>query len=152
VVLIAMGRGTKNMSQLSRGIFAAIAVSLTLGAVPLALGNDLSAGPQVSAGPQIDHKQGTLSSAVNRTAKVDRGAAAARSDAPTRTISLQLTGLSETSVLVRIPVAEAARSRSPASTPVKFKSGDRKATVACEPMVSVLTEVAKLLQPGRCVT
>ena len=140
------------MSQLSRGIFGAIAVSLTLGAVPLALGSDLSAGPQVSAGPQTDHKQGTLSSAVNRSAKMDRGAAVAQSDAPTRTISLQLNGLSETSVLVRIPVAEAARSRSPASTPVKFKSGDRKSTVACEPVVSVLTEVAKLLQPGRCVT
>ena len=27
-----------------------------------------------------------------------------------------------------------------------------KMTVACEPPVSVLTEVAKLLQPGRCVT
>jgi hypothetical protein len=25
-------------------------------------------------------------------------------------------------------------------------------TIACEPMVSSLTEVAKLLQPGRCVT
>jgi len=32
------------------------------------------------------------------------------------------------------------------------KPGDRKMTVACEPVVSVLTEVAKLLQPGRCVT
>jgi hypothetical protein len=118
------------------------------------LGSDLSAGPQVSAGPQTDHQQGTLSSTVNRSAKMDRGAAAAaaQSDAPMRTISLQLNGLSETSVLVRIPVAEAVRSRSPASTPVQFKSGDRKSTVACEPVVSVLTEVAKLLQPGRCVT
>jgi hypothetical protein len=33
-----------------------------------------------------------------------------------------------------------------------LKSGDRKNAVACEPVVSVLTEVAKLLQPGRCVT
>jgi hypothetical protein len=32
------------------------------------------------------------------------------------------------------------------------KSFDRKLTVACEPVVSVLTEVAKQLQPGRCVT
>jgi hypothetical protein len=27
-----------------------------------------------------------------------------------------------------------------------------RTAVACEPVVSVLTEVAKLLQPGRCVT
>jgi hypothetical protein len=32
------------------------------------------------------------------------------------------------------------------------KPGASKMTVACEPPVSVLTEVAKLLQPGRCVT
>src|SRR6202035_5246141 len=35
------GEGRTSMSQISRGIFAAIAVSLTLGAVPLALGRDL---------------------------------------------------------------------------------------------------------------
>jgi hypothetical protein len=28
----------------------------------------------------------------------------------------------------------------------------QRAAVACEPPVSVLTDVAKLLQPGRCVT
>ena len=33
-----------------------------------------------------------------------------------------------------------------------MNSGSRKTAVACEPVVSVLTEVAKLLQPGRCVT
>ena len=132
------------MSQFSRGLLAAIAVSLTLGAVPLALGRDLSAGaPDANA-------QGTPSTAVNRAAKVDRVAAVARADMPMRTISLQLNGLSETSVLLRIPVAQADRPRNPA--PLMIKSGDRKATVACEPVVSVLTEVAKLLQPGRCVT
>jgi len=132
------------MSQFSRGIFAAIAVSLTLGAVPLALGRDLSASVP-NANPQ-----GTASTEVNRAAKVDRVAGIGRTDMPTRTISLQLNGLSETSVLVRIPVAQADRARSPA--PSLIKSGDRKATVACEPVVSVLTDVAKLLQPGRCVT
>lgn len=132
------------MSQFSRGILAAIAVSLTLGAVPLALGRDLSAGALNANAP------GTPSTAVNRAAKVDRVAAVARADMPMRTISLQLNGLSETSVLLRIPVAQADRPRNPA--PMMSKSGDRKATVACEPVVSVLTEVAKLLQPGRCVT
>lgn len=132
------------MSQISRGIFAAIAVSLTLGAVPLALGRDLTASVP-NANPQ-----GTPSTTVNRAAKVDRVAGVARADMPTRTISLQLSGLSETSVLVRIPVAQADRARNPA--PALIKSGDRKAAVACEPVVSVLTEVAKLLGPGRCVT
>jgi hypothetical protein len=33
-----------------------------------------------------------------------------------------------------------------------LKSGNGKMTVACEPAVSVLTEIAKQLAPGRCVT
>jgi hypothetical protein len=148
VVVIAMGRGAKHMSQFSRGIFAAIAVALTLGAVPLALGRDLTSASgdvQAAAAPA-----GLVSTGVNRTAKTNR-VDAARSAAPTRTISLQVNGLAETSVLVRIPVADAAGRRAPG--PMLIKSGERKsATVACEPMVSVLTEVAKQLQPGRCVT
>ncbi len=68
----------------------------------------------------------------------------------TRTIALRLDALADTSVLVRIPVAKAARNAP--SAPMINKSGDRKLAVACEPPVSVLSEVAKLLQPGRCVT
>jgi hypothetical protein len=131
------------MSQLSRGIFAAIAVSLTLGAV--AWGRDLSGGRQDPAG--------TPEATVNRAAKADRSASVAGSGAQTRTISLRLDALADTSVLIRIPVAQARNKSSPPSfAPAVTKSGDRKMTVACEPVVSVLTEVAKLLQPGRCVT
>ena len=62
---------------------------------------------------------------------------------------LRFKELADTSVLVRVPVAkEEARNRPVA--PVK--SGKSKNAVACEPPVSVLTEVAKLLEPGRCVT
>ena len=68
--------------------------------------------------------------------------------APTRTISLRLDGLADTSILVRIPLVNEARSVSPSVV----KSGNHKITVACEPVVSVLTEIARQLQPGRCVT
>jgi hypothetical protein len=127
------------MSQLSRGIFVAIAVSLTLGAV--ASGRDLSAGPQDPAG--------TPDATVNRAAKADRSAGVAGSGAQTRTVSLRVDVLADTSVLIRIPVAQA---RKNSTAPSVTKSSDRKVTVACEPVVSVLTEVAKQLQPGRCVT
>jgi hypothetical protein len=153
VVVIARGEGAKYMSQFSRGIFTAIAVTLTLGAVPLALGRDL-ATPTAAAPTDHDSATasiGVISTGVNRTAKTDRVGGAARSAAATRTISLQVNGLSETSVLLRIPMADAAGRRVPG--PILINSGERKsATVACEPMVSVLTEVAKQLQPGRCVT
>ena len=131
------------MSQLSRGIFGAIAVSLSFGAIQFAPARDLNGIPQESAG--------TPNSAINRAAKTDRAAAVA-SELQTHTISLRPSGLSDTSVLVRLPVAKAARNAPPAPAPSAKKPGDRRMAVACEPVVSVLTEVAKLLQPGRCVT
>jgi hypothetical protein len=67
-----------------------------------------------------------------------------------RTISMKLNDLSETSVLVRVPVAQAVRPSS--FVPSWTKSGNDKRAVACEPVVSVLTDVAKQLEPGRCVT
>jgi hypothetical protein len=138
------------MPQIFSGAFGALAVSLTLGAMPLA-GRDISAGTQ-SAGTQhasgAQDASGTPATAINRAAKADR---AARLAGPaTQTISLRLSGFSETSFLVRMPVAQAARKGS--SIPSMIRSGDGKMAVACEPVVSVLTELAKRLEPGRCVT
>lgn len=125
------------MTQVSRGILAAVAISLSLGAV--AWGRDLVSQDQAGA-PEA---------AINRIAKTDR-AATMPAPVQTRTIALRLEALADTSVLVRIPLAKAARSAP--SGPMMNKSGNRKLAVACEPPVSVLSEVAKLLQPGRCVT
>ena len=129
------------MSQLSSGIFGAIAVSLALGAVQLAAGRDLAETQDPAATSEV----------INRAAKADRaGAAVGSAAAPTRTISLRLEALTDTSVLIRLPVAQEARNNPPA--PSVGKPQIRKATVACEPPVSVLTEVAKQLEPGRCIT
>jgi hypothetical protein len=139
------------MSQLSRGILGAIAVSLTFGAA-LAANRDL-AGTQVSA---ASSEAVNTSAAINRAAKVDRADGAAGSAAPTRTISLRLDALTATSVLIRLPVTQGngkeARNSVPAPAPAVAKPQARKTAVACEPPVSVLTEVAKRLEPGRCVT
>jgi len=138
------------MSQLSRGIFAAIAVSAVCGvggAVQFAAGRDLSGAAPSSAGPS--------EALVNRAAKADRAARLPEGAMQTRTVSVRLYGLSDTSVVVRIPVAREARNAP--SVPLVSRSGDRKPAdrkmaVACEPVVSVLTEIAKRLEPGRCVT
>ena len=138
------------MSQLSRGIFAAIAVSLMCGvggAVQFAAGRDLSGATPSSAG---------ISEAlINRATKADRAARLPEGAVQTRAVSVRLYGLADTSVVVRIPVAREARNAP--SVPLVTRSGDRKSgarklTVACEPVVSVLTEIAKRLEPGRCVT
>jgi hypothetical protein len=144
------------MSQLSRGIFAALAISLTCGAVQFASGRDLIRGPQSS----VNAPETATNISINRASKADRLARVAGSAVSTQTISLRLDALADTSVLVRMPAAKEggnkeARNGSPApssSAPAVTKSGSRKMAVACEPVVSVLTEVAKLLQPGRCVT
>jgi hypothetical protein len=129
----------KSKDILSKAVFGAVAVALTFGAAQLALGRDLAGIGQPPSG--------TSEATINRAAKADRARVVANA-APTRTVSLRFDGLSDTSVLIRIPVVREARGGSSLAT----KSGDRRITVACEPVVSVLTEIAKQLQPGRCVT
>jgi hypothetical protein len=133
------------MSQIRKGIFGALAISVMLGAVQLAFAHDL-----IGARPGVPAEPGT---AVNRAAKADR-ATVPPSLGRTQTIALRPDGLADTTVLVRVPAAREARNetRDRPAPPSMLKSGARKTTVACEPVVSVLTEVAKLLEPGRCVT
>ncbi|WP_213741304.1 hypothetical protein [Bradyrhizobium sp. dw_411] len=140
------------MPQLSRGVsigvLSAVAVSLTFGAAQFAMGRDLSINPQDRLQQSMEDLA-TSGTAINRAAKTDRATGVAGSPAQSRTIMLRPQGQPDTSVLLRIPVAQAARK---GLAPSLTKSPDRKMAVACEPMVSVLSEVAKLLQPGRCVT
>ena len=137
------------MSQLSRGILGAIAVSLTFGAA-LAAGRDLAEIQNPAGNSQVVN----TSEAINRAAKADRADGVVGSAAPTRTISLRQDVLTDTSVLIRVlirlPVMQEARNNVPAPAVVKPRA--KKVTVACEPPVSVLTEVAKRLEPGRCIT
>ena len=127
------------MLQIHKGIFGALAISLMFGAAQLAFAHDLIGGRQTmsaSAAPETG---------VNRAAKADR-ATAPSSPMQTQTIALRLNEVADTSVLVRVPVP------SRPVPPSMKKPHNTKTAIACEPPVSVLTEVAKLLQPGRCVT
>jgi hypothetical protein len=130
------------MSCRIKGILAAIALSAGFGAVQFASGHDLTVGLRTAALPTEE---------VNRTAKTDREAVTQVSSVPTRTIAIHLDRLPDTSILIRVPLVHEART----TPPVRFvpKAGQRQqAAVACEPVVSVLTDIARLLQPGRCVT
>ena len=128
------------MSQIQKGIFGALAIGLTFGAVQLASGHDLI-GRQAAA-------KATAAAAVNRTAKMDRSAVPSAGQ-QTRTVALKLNNLPDTSVLVRMPVRKDEARNRPATPPAAKPAGR---IIACEPVVSVLTDVAKLLQPGRCIT
>jgi hypothetical protein len=154
------------MSKSSKGIFGAIALALTFGAMQLtagqlAAGRDLGRtgslgqlslaqfGPLAFASAPASAEP-SPSAAVNRTGKTDRVVGARVSARRSQTISLRLNGLPDTSVLIRMPAAHEARNSVPRAPLIKPAAG--KQMEACEPSVSVLTEVAKHLEPGRCVT
>ena len=139
-----MREGNIQMQHTGKWILGTAAIALTLGAVQFASGHDLAGRLQANAIVSAN----VSATGINRDAKADRGARLATSVPQTRTISLTLNGLSDTSVLLRIPAAGVAQRG--LSAPIK--SGGRATAVACEPMVSVLTEVARQLGPGRCVT
>ena len=128
------------MSQISKAALGAIAITLTLGAVQLASGHDLVNRWQ-AASERPSH-------IVRHPGKADRLAGLKPLGAPVKTVSLRLNDLADTSVLLRIPSVQA-RTTKP---PMLLRNQSRKPTLACEPVVSALTEVARLLQPGRCVT
>lgn len=127
----------------SKGLIGALVATLgALGAAQFAFGHDLAGSFQSFTA--------VSNYGVNRAAKTDRAPGVTTPAAPMQTISVQLRGLTETSVAVRIPVTQ--RGPDPAPTPLLTTSAPKRPAVACEPVVSVLTEVAKQLQPGRCVT
>jgi hypothetical protein len=133
------------MSDLRTAILGVIAVSATFGAVQFASGHDLTSGLRAfsTAPPQ---------EGVNHAAKADRVVGVAAALVPTQTISIHVDRVADTSVLVRIPRPQQARNTSPAPAPALIRPQEQKAAVACEPVVSVLTDIAKRMQPGRCVT
>jgi hypothetical protein len=157
------------MSYIRKGILGAAAVTLSLGAAHFAFGEDLTVGMRTSGIPE----QG-----IDRGGKTDRAPLLAEPVAPTQTISIHVDRVPGTSVLVRIPVARdeeggkdqgratpgaanpSAANPSAANpsaapegnaAPAAQQLKDQRRTVACEPVVSVLTEIAKHLQPGRCI-
>ena len=135
------------MSQITNGIIVAVAVTVTFGAVQLASGHDLAGLRQLAST--------TPTAGINRAAKADRAAAIKAAPGQASTIAFHPGDLAATSVLVRVPVVKkqakdqaSDQARNRPAAPAKPVAR----TIACEPPVSVLTEVAKLLQPGRCVT
>src|SRR3981189_3127046 len=133
------GEGSTHMTQISRGILAAVAISLSLGAV--AWGRDLVSVPEGAAGAP--------ETAINRIAKTDR-AAIVPAPVQTRTIALRLEALADTSVLARLSLDR--EPRNPPSGPMINKSGNRKLAVACVPSRQVPRHAHRVLQIGRCVT
>jgi hypothetical protein len=127
------------MFQTSAGFLAGLVATLSLGALHL----------------ESDHQAAShdATSAVYRAVKSDRGIVRSPR-AVGRTISIRTESLPRTSIVFRIPrssgqeVTDHITKRDSHHAPAMRV----KRTIACEPVVSTLTDVAKQLQPGRCVT
>lgn len=140
------------MSQIHKIFLGAVALAATLGAVQLASGHDLADRWQAVADIPSHSSNYAPSHNVNRAGKADRLAELKPAAVPTRTVSMRLNDLADTSVLLRVPAVIETGNAKPPALLQNQKKVRNKPTIACEPMVSSLTEVAKLLQPGRCVT
>lgn len=147
------------MSYLASGTLGAVAAILALGAVQLevASGNDLLGPAQrgdASIATPASTNSDAMSTNVNRSAKGDRDTTVEPTGGTT--LSFMVPGASDASVMVRLPAGEAAdATRKPSSSTIGSSGKGSSAgtrPVACEPVVSVLTAVAKQLEPGRCVT
>lgn len=141
------------MASLASGTLGVMAGVLALGAVHLEVsaGNGLL-GPMQRGDASLaaPARPEPIMVNVDRSAKGDREAVGAPVNGVT--ISFKVPGSDDSSVMVRMPSGDAADARkAPVSTVGKGSSAGSR-PVACEPVVSVLTAVAKQLAPGRCIT
>lgn len=143
------------MSQMFSVQRAVIAAALTVAAAPFAMGGELPAwlvrSPVMvtAATPAL---AGNPVNNVERAGKSDR-APVIRAGVESQTFSIQPSGLNGTSVLVRIVSQKPdPRVNEKPATQLQPRSKASRPRAACEPVVSMLTEVAKRLEPGRCVT
>ncbi|MGX1054468.1 hypothetical protein AB7M74_005420 [Bradyrhizobium japonicum] len=87
------------MSQIRKALLGAVATALTLGAVQYASGHDL-----VNRWQAVSEQSSHI---VNRAGKADHLTDRKPFAVPTKTVSLRLNDLADTSVLLRIPSAQA---------------------------------------------
>ncbi len=117
----------------------------------------LSTTGRSTTGQDVTIDGATVVVNVNRALKGDRGAGAS---VPTDgiTISFKVQNLPATSIAMRVPANNAADAMRKITSPPEIMKapimvpGTLGTPVACEPMVSVLTPIVRLLPPGRCIT
>src|SRR3954465_2854087 len=116
------------MSQIQKVFLGAVALAATLGAVQvgavqLASGHDLADRWQAVADKPRHH--------VNRSSKADRLADINQEGGPTRTVSMRLSDLADTSVLLRVPaVRPTGNAKPPVLLPSQKQQGRNKPTIA----------------------
>lgn len=148
----------RQMSYMASGTLGAVAAVLALGAVHLEVSaaNDMLGPAQrgdASVSTPVRASGEAIITNVDRSGKGDRETTVW--PAGGLTLSFKVPGLPDTSVVMRMPSGEAADALRRAPVPTTGSSKGSSAgsrPVACEPVVSVLTAVARQLEVGRCIT
>ena len=137
------------MSKTSEFFFAALAASATFAGVQMAASEAISQPTLAERFEALAETAGATG--IDRQAKTDRESGPARGVIAGRTVILPVDGLSNTSVIVRIPMEAEKETRNVPPPAGKPSDAKHAKMMACEPVVSALTDVAKLLQPGKCI-
>jgi hypothetical protein len=139
------------MTRRSLGFLTATAALVVFGGLHLEIASGRALDRLAPNDARLQTGTTLAATPVNRGAKSDRSEASSNT-AERRTIVFQHPEVPSTTVALRLwETAGAARNR-PALKDGKAPADKRRQAVACEGMVSALTEVAKQLDPGRCVT
>ncbi len=132
------------MFQLASGILGAAAATLAFSTVHL----------EVSA--KGDQGQQAAMVRTDVVPQIERAGKGDRLTTPTApgqnlTVSFRLPS-ADSSVMMRVLLPASGSATDHKTSPPADRASTGKRMVACEPSVSVLTPVAKLLQPSRCIT
>lgn len=138
------------MKNRSSGVLAATAAFAFLGGLHLEIASGRVLDRPALNDTSVQTGASVAATGINRAAKTDRSRMET-SLAEDRTVTFQHPNLPSTTVALRLRETAGAARLNPASTG-KSPVQKPKHVVACEGVVSVLTEVAKYLQAGRCVT
>ena len=113
------GHGTRDkaLSQICKALLGAVAITLTLGAVQFASGH-------------VSEQPGHI---VNRAGKTGRLADLKPFAVPTKTVSLRLNDLADTSVLLRFPRCCGIRAVSRHSPASRWSARSRRSQGSCRP-------------------
>ena len=140
------------MTKRSLGFLAATAAFAAFGGLHLEIASGRALDRLTPDDARLRTGTALAANAVDRSVKTDRGEITLSSNEG-RTITFQHPDLPSTTVALRLweTAAGTAKSRPTLKEP-KARADKPKRVIACEGVVSVLTDVAKNLEAGRCVT
>lgn len=139
------------MKGRSLGLLAATAALIVVGGLPLEMATGRVSEQLPPNDARLQSATTVAAAFINRAAKRDREPRVS-SAAEGHTVTFRHPDFPSTTIAARVSEAAGAVRSRPMQNGRKLPAARSRQTVACEPVVSALTEIAKHLDVGRCVT